>query len=82
MRDTAELLQRFKTVLQRNLPNTAPQQRVREIAAGDRLKNSYGRRVTVIAANQKTIEFRRDGYDMNCALGRDKFLREFVGVVD
>lgn len=73
MHNHAELLDRFKNVLTRNSVNTEPQQVLREVAAGDRFKDGYGQRVMVIAANQKTIEFRRDGYDMSCEMRRDKF---------
>lgn len=75
MRNTAALIERFKAQLQRNHSGNESCLQVREVAPGDRLKDGYGRLVTVIAVSPNTIIFRRDGY---CETRRDKFLKEFV----
>jgi hypothetical protein len=80
MRNTADLLERFKTQLQRNHTNVESCQQVREVLPGDHYKDGYGQKVTVVAVSQYTIIFRRDGYDQNCEMPRNKFLNEFVEV--
>lgn len=82
MRNTTALLERFKAQLQRNYSGTETCLQVREIAPGNRFKDGYGRLVTVIAVSPHTIIFRRDGYDKNCEMRRDKFLKEFTEVRD
>ncbi|WP_370090885.1 DUF4222 domain-containing protein [Buttiauxella sp. 3AFRM03] len=45
-----------------------------------RYKDRYGNGLTVITAGVKTIIYRRDGYDMNCEMRREKFLEKFIEV--
>ncbi|HKN05499.1 MAG TPA: DUF4222 domain-containing protein [Buttiauxella sp.] len=78
MRNTDALFERFKAQLQRNYSGTESCLQVREVAAGDRFKDGYGRLVTVIAVSPNKVIFRRDGYDQNCEMRWDKFLKEFV----
>ena len=78
MRNTEALLERFKAQLQRNHSCTESCLQVREAAPGDRYKDGYGRLVTVITVSPHKIIFRREGYDQNCEMRRDKFLKEFV----
>lgn len=75
MCDSQELTERFRRMLQRNaaVPRPADQ-----IAEGERFKDTYGHRVTVINAAQGRVTYRRDEYGNACELSTHKFLKKFT----
>ncbi len=77
MCDPQELTERFRRVLQRNavVPHPAA-----EVAPGERYKDAYGHRVTVINSVGGRVQFRRDGYGKPCELSQEKFLKKFTKV--
>lgn len=78
MCDPQELTERFRRVLQRNavVPHPAA-----EVAPGERYKDAYGHRVTVIYVSPTKVTYRRDGYGQPSELGRDKFIKKFTEVL-
>ncbi|WP_368750316.1 DUF4222 domain-containing protein [Klebsiella aerogenes] len=71
------LQERMRRVLQRNTMTGIPSDRA---ARSRRYKDRRGRMVTVLEFGAKTVLYRRDGYDQNSELSRDKFFRDFVEV--
>ncbi|MRT11069.1 DUF4222 domain-containing protein [Enterobacteriaceae bacterium RIT711] len=75
-----DLQARMRCLLQRNIANAAPIECAESTKVATRYKDRYGNGLSVINAGEKTIIYRRDGYDRNCEMRRDKFLNEFTEV--
>lgn len=75
-----DLQARMRCLLQRNIPGSAPCDCGTVKPMAKRYKDRYGKRLTVIHAGEKSIIYRRDGYDANCEMRREKFFKEFTEV--
>lgn len=80
MPSTAELLDRFRVQLQRNHATAELREGTDEIRPGDRFQDWRGRCAAVVAVSSVAIIYRRDGYDQNCEMRRELFLKEFKKV--
>ncbi len=74
-----ELLNRMKSVLQRNAAN-APADRGAEYRPGQKFQDVRGRVVTLVSRTHARVTFLRQGYSGVCELSCKEFERKFSEV--
>ncbi|QIU89344.1 DUF4222 domain-containing protein [Yokenella regensburgei] len=81
MRTNQELLNRWKSVLQRNLSDV-PAERAAEVRPGKKYRDDRGRMVTLINRNPVRVTYSREGYHETCEMSCREFDRKFSEVRD